>query len=366
MLKNFLVILLVLIILVGQALAASAPVRIKDIAHVLEARENQLMGFGLVVGLRNTGDTNQTGFTKQALTNLLSRMGVVPQTVDFRSRNVAAVMVTATLPPFVKSGQKLDVTVSAMGDARSLQGGTLLLTPLMGADDDVYAVAQGRLILGGLSETTSVAPLKAESTNVGHVPGGALVEKEVPVSLAGKQAITIVLNKPDFTTAVRVADSIRKSGIDATAKDASTVAVPFLEGEDPIKIIARVENFKVVPATVAKVVINEKTGTIVIGEDVRIAPVAVTYGNMTVTIGSLSLYTQAGVLGAEVETSSTSTSTKARVSRPSGDFKQLGQTASLSELVSALNSIGAAPKDLIIILQAIKQAGALSAEIEVI
>ncbi|MBU0686345.1 MAG: flagellar basal body P-ring protein FlgI [Candidatus Margulisbacteria bacterium] len=366
MLKRFFIILIGLFIIAGTAFSASAPVRIKDIGHVLEARENQLMGFGLVVGLKNSGDSQQTGFTQQALTNLLSRMGVVPQSVDFKSRNAAAVMVTATLPPFMKPGQKLDINVSSMGDARSLQGGTLLITPLVGVDDEIYAVAQGRLVIGGLGDTQTISPLRGENTNVGHIPGGALVEKEVEVSLAGKQSITIVLDKPDFTTAVRVADSILENGMEAVAKDAATISVPYFEGEDPVKIIARVENFKVVPATVAKVVINEKTGTIVIGEDVRIAPVAVTYGNMTVTVGSLSLYTQSNAFGSEDESYTTSTQTKARVSRPSGDFKQLGQTASLSELVAALNSIGASPKDLVVILQAIKRAGALSAEIEVI
>ncbi|MFA4858419.1 MAG: flagellar basal body P-ring protein FlgI [Candidatus Margulisiibacteriota bacterium] len=366
MLKKILIFLIATTAFTGIAYPAAVPVKVKNISHILEARENQLMGFGLVVGLRNTGDSQQTGFTKQALTNLLSRMGVVPQADDFKSRNVAAVMVTATLPPFVKPGQKLNVTVAAMGDARSLTGGSLLITPLMGVDDDVYAVAQGKVLIGGVGETQTIVPMRIENSNVGNIPGGALVEKEVAVSLAGKQMVTIVLDKPDFTTAVRVADSIKRNGMDAIAKDAATVTIPYFEGEDPVKIIARIENFEVVPATVAKVVVNEKTGTIVIGEDVRIAPVAVTYGNYTVTVGSISLYSQTGVMGTDVENATNTVRTNARVTRPAGEFTQLGQTASLAELVAALNSIGATPKDMIVILQAIKESGAMSAEIEVI
>jgi flagellar P-ring protein precursor FlgI len=233
-------------------------------------------------------------------------------------------------------------------------------------DDDVYAVAQGRVLIGGVGETQTIVPMRLENTNVGNIPGGALVEKEVPVSLAGKQMVTIVLDRPDFTTAVRVADTIKRNGMDATAKDAASVTIPYFEGEDPIKIIARIENFEVVPASIAKVVVNEKTGTIVIGEDVRIAPVAVTYGNYTVTVGSISLYSQTGVMGTNVENATNTVRTNARVTRPAGEFTQLGETASLSELVAALNEVGASPKDLIVILQAIKESGAMSAEIEVI
>jgi flagellar P-ring protein precursor FlgI len=346
--------------------AASPPVRIKDIAHILEARENQLMGFGLVVGLRNTGDRSQTGFTQQALTNLLSRMGVVPQSVDFRSRNVAAVMVTATLPPFIKPGQKLDVTVSSLGDATSLQGGTLLITPLHGVDDQVYAVAQGSLLVGIESSTPAVPYVRQRQATVGRIPNGALVEKEVPVSIADKGLLSIVLDNPDFTTANRVVGSIRRLGLDATAKDAATVVVPVSPAEDVIDLVSRIENSTVVPDVVAKIVVNERTGTIVIGENVKIAPVAVSYAGIDVMIGDVSLFSEGTAADSAQEESRYRARSLARLERKEGRLRVVPAGATLSSLVSALNTIGASPKDLIAILQAMKKAGAIKAELEVI
>ncbi len=274
------------------AQAASPAVRIKDIAHILEARDNQLMGFGLVVGLRNTGDKTQTGFTQQALTNLLSRMGIVPQSVDFKSRNVAAVMVTANLPPFVKSGQKLDVTVSSVGDATSLQGGTLLMTPLYGADDQVYAVSQGSLLVGIQTSTPTVPYVKQTQSTVGRIPNGALVEKEVPVAVGDKGVLTIVLDQPDYTTANRLANSILRIGLGASAKDAGTVTVPVSNPGDIVSLVSRIENLTVVPDVIAKIVVNERTGTIVIGENVKISPAAISYAGSDVTIGDISLFSE--------------------------------------------------------------------------
>ncbi len=347
-----------------SAQAASPAVRIKDIAHILEARENQLMGFGLVVGLRNTGDKTQTGFTQQALTNLLSRMGIVPQTVDFRSRNVAAVMVTANLPAFIKPGQKLDVTVSSVGDANSLQGGTLLMTPLYGADDKVYAVAQGSLLVGLKSSTASVPYIRRSQTTVGRIPGGALVEKEVPVSVGDKGLITIVLDHPDFTTATRVAASIKRIGLEATAKDAGTVTIPVLG--NVIATVSRIEKLTVVPDVVAKIVVNERTGTIVIGESVKIAPCAVSYSGIDVTIGNISLFTEGSGGEAAQDDSRYRARSVARLDEAKGDLKLVSGGATLSALVRALNAIGASPKDMIAILQAMKKAGAIKAELEVI
>ncbi len=348
------------------ASAVSPRVRIKDIAHVLEARENQLMGFGLVVGLRNTGDRSQTGFTQQALTNLMSRMGVVPQTVDFRSRNVAAVMVTASLPPFVKSGQKIDVTVSSMGDATSLQGGTLLITPLNGVDDQVYAVAQGSLLVGIESSAPSVPYVRHRQSTVGRIPNGALVEKEVPVSLAPKGFLTIVLDNPDFTTATRVAAAITSKGFLADAVDAGTVTVPIGFEGDIVKTVAQIESLTVVPDVVAKIVVNERTGTIVIGESVKIAPVAVSYSGIDVTIGDVSLFTE-GVEGDMAQGESRYRARSlAKLERNEGRLSVVPGGATLSSLVRALNTIGASPKDLIAILQAMKKAGAIKADLEVI
>ncbi|MBN3033609.1 MAG: flagellar basal body P-ring protein FlgI [Candidatus Saganbacteria bacterium] len=353
---------------VAVAYGASPAVRLKDIAHILGARENQLMGFGLVVGLNNTGDRNQSSFTQQAVTNLMSRMGVVPPSVDFRSRNVAAVMVTAVLPPFVSSGQKLDVTVSSLGDATSLQGGTLLITPLQGVDDQVYAVAQGNLVVGADASYPSVPYVRPRQVTVGRIPEGALVEKEVPVTLEGKGGITIVLNEPDFTTASRVAAAISNAGFSATPQDAATVTVA-IEGE-LVPMIARIENLAVSPDTVAKIVINERTGTVVIGENVVIAPVAVSYSGIDVAIGDVSIYSVGDTTDTADYTAGGQqryqSSTKARLKRSSAQLTLVPAAPSLAVLVRALNTIGASPKDLISILQAMKKSGALKAPLEVI
>lgn len=335
---------------------ASPPVRIKDLAHVLGARENQLMGFGLVVGLYNTGDSQQTGFTKQAMTNLLSKMGVTPQ-IDFKSRNVAAVMVTASLPPYVKSGQQVDVTVASMGDASSLVGGTLLITPLQGSDGDVYAVAQGNVSTNQDLLIPNLSPFRSSRSTSGRIPGGALVEKEVPVSIADKGALSIVLNDPDFTTASRVASVIAKAGFDARATDAGTVKVTVFGDEDALKMMAKVENLTVVPDMVARVVINERTGTIVIGEDVTLAPAAVSYGSVNVTIGMASMY---------ADEDTTRTQTNANFNRKEQTLRYVPQATKLSDLVKALNGVKANSQELIAILQAMKRAGSLKADLEII
>lgn len=357
--------ILISLFMASAVLAASPPVRLKDIAHILGARENQIMGFGLVVGLNNTGDKSQTGFTQQALTNLLSRMGVVPQTVDFKSRNVAAVIVTATLPPFVKPGQKLDVTVSSVGDATSLQGGTLLITPLQGVDEQVYAVAQGSVLVGVEPTTPNIPYVRQRQVTVGRVPGGALVEKEVPVTLEEKGGLTVVLSEPDFTTASRVVASIRRAGMDASAKDAGTILVSFA-GEDVVDMVSRIENLTVTPDTVAKIVVNERTGTIVIGENVVIAPVAVSYGGIDVFIGDVSLFSEGTATDTSQDESSYRASSQARLKKKEGRLTLVPASPTLSSLVRALNAIGATPKDLIAILQAMKKSGAIKAELEVI
>lgn len=347
--------------------AASPAARIKDIAHILGARENQLMGFGLVVGLNNSGDRSQSSFSQQAVTNLMSRMGVVPPTVDFKSRNTAAVIVTATLPPFVKSGQKLDVTVSSMGDASSLQGGTLLVTPLQGVDDQVYAVAQGNLLVGADSSTPDVPYAKQNQVTVGRIPEGALVEKEVPVSLEVRGALTIVLDDPDFTTATRVAAAINNAGYQASARDAATVTVGV--EDDPIVLIAKIENLTVSPDTVAKIVVNERTGTIVIGENVVLSPVAVSYSGIDVSIGDVSLYSTGNSTDIGGATSGDQTyqaTTRAHLKKSQEQLTIMPASPTLASLVRALNTIGASPKDLIAILQAMKKSGAIKAPLEVI
>ena len=364
--KLVLLILLFILVLLGQTSAVSPSVRIKDIAHVLEARENQVMGFGLVVGLKRTGDSGQTGFTKQALTNLLSRMGIPPQTGDFRSRNVAAVIVTANLPPFIKPGQKLDVIVSSVGDAASLKGGTLLLTPLYGADEEVYAVAQGPVSIGGIESKHYAGAKERAAPTVGRIPNGALVEKEVPVSIGAiKNHVILIIDNPDFTTASRIAESISRSGLDAKVNDAATVIVPFFKGEDPIELIAKIENLAVVPDTIARIIIDERTGTIVIGENVRLAPVAVSYQGFSVTVGDVDVTSLATTMGEEEEAELTLRSS-AKLKGREGELRVIGPGGNIRDVVKALNALGATPKDLIAILQAIKASGALSAELEII
>ena len=363
-LKLFVFVLLLTLVISYSSFAAYPPVRVKDIAHVLVARENQLMGFGLVVGLKRTGDSAQTGFTEQALTNLLNRLGVTPQEVDFKSRNVASVMVTANIPPFIKSGQKLDVVVSSVGDASSIKGGTLLQTPLVGADNKVYAVAQGQVIISDGMGGESYPSIKRAHTTSGRIPSGGLVEKEIPVKF-DETALNIVLDNPDFTTAVRLADTIKNIGYDARAVDGATVVVPVFEGEDTIKIISEIELATLVPDVVAKVVINEKTGIIVIGENVRMAPVAVAYKGFSVTIGTVG-FSASGVESEGGIEEETSTDFSGRIEGERDVVKIVGGTTSISDLVAALNALGATPKDLIAILESIKRSGALPAEIDVI
>ncbi|MBI5700663.1 flagellar basal body P-ring protein FlgI [Candidatus Saganbacteria bacterium] len=354
----------ILILTISFPCYGTPSVRIKDIAHVLGARENQLMGFGLVVGLRNTGDTQQTGFTKQAMTNLLSKMGVAPQ-LDFNSRNIAAVMVTATLPPFVKSGQKIDITVSSMGDATSLAGGTLLLTPLQGPDSAVYASAQGNITVDQDILIPNLPPIRNSRSTAGRVPGGGLVEKEVPVTFSEKGGLSIVLDSPDFTTAGRIADAIAAAGYDARTFDAGTVKVTVFSQEDALAVIQKVENLTIVPDSVAKVVINERTGTIVMGENVKIAASAVSFSGINVSIGPVKLYSEGSSID-KSEINTLRTQTNANFKKSQKALTYVPQAARLVDLVRALNRIKATPQELIAILQALKKVGALKADLEII
>ncbi len=387
----FLFVCSAVLICAGQIHAQSPAVRIKDIASIREVRDNQLMGFGLVVGLRHTGDSQQTEFTKQALTNLLTRMGLqgpsplntsgtnpiynmanVPRAQEFKSKNVAAVMVTANLPAFSKPGKRIDVTVSSLGDATSLRGGTLLLTPLQGADNNVYAVAQGPLSVGSV-HVPGAPSVGSEVSTSGKIPNGAIVEREVYANFESVSSValteeaflsgvgtssffSVVLNEPDFTTASRVAYTIAQAGMDAKAEDPSTIVVAAAIGEDIVDLISRVENLTVVPDVRAKVVINERTGTVVIGENVRIAPVAVTFGHITVTVAEPSSRDMLSGLSPAQSLSVT------EQSRP---LSEVGGGATLGDLIRSLNAIGASSRELIAILQAIKASGAMNTEIEV-
>jgi flagellar P-ring protein FlgI len=354
--------------LFDQSLASAA--RIKDIASLKGVRSNQLIGYGLVVGLNGTGDGTSTKFTTQTLMNMMERLGIHIQASTIKVANVAAVMVTADLPPFAKEGSKVDVLISSVGDAKSLQGGTLLMTSLKGADNNIYAIAQGALIVGGYTSSGSSgsATVKNHPT-VARIPNGASIEKEVGFSFNGLDDLTIALNEPDFTTAKRISTAINK-GLNkdiATPVDSGTVnvSVPDDYKNNIVDLVASLEQIDVKPDTEAKIILSERTGTVIMGSDVRISAVAIAHGNLSVQIKEKSDVSQPNALsqGTTIVTPNSEVSVKEEDKRllivdPEG--------ASLSGVVKALNAIGISPRDLITVLQAIKANGALQAELEII
>ncbi len=348
----------------------AAQVRLKTIATVKGVRENQLIGYGLVVGLQRTGDTQRVTSTLQSITNMLMQFGVKISPDQIRTQNVAAVMVTAQLPPLLKSGDKIDVTVSAIGDARSLQGGTLLMTPIQGPDGQVYAVAQGPLAVGGFSDNTGEFPLvQVNHTTVGRVPSGALVEREVPSTFVDNNTISILLDKPDFGQASLVTQALNQQfgGQTARAVDGGQVdvKVPYNYQDNVVDFVAAVEDTAVMTdAPANRVVINERTGTVVMGQDVLIDSVAIAHGNLRLVIKKTTQVTHDAVFGHDQLTHSTTVSVDDTGKQ--GNLVVLPEGASLLNVVQAVNAVGATPRDLISILQAIKEAGALHAELEII
>ena len=344
--------------------------RVRDIARFKGVRDNQLTGFGLVVGLKGTGDRKTTVFTNQAIENMLKRFGINDPSSQIRVRNVAAVMVTANLPAFAKKGDKIDVVVSSMGDARSIDGGVLLQTALKGLDDNVYAVAQGPISTGEGALSVSGGNILNTRMTVGRVPNGALVEREVPVNFVDdKYNLFLNLSIPDFTTAYRVIDVINSQfwGDIANAVDASTIKihVPFDFQNNLVEFAAAIEGLYVeIEEKSWKVVINERTGTVVMGADVAIDTCAVAHGNYNVNINVTRQLSQPNpfVPGASAMVYSDS---KVKVEGGGDQLVTLPQGANVQDLVNALNVLGASPKDIIMILQAIKAAGALHAEIEI-
>jgi flagellar P-ring protein precursor FlgI len=362
------------LLVVLAILFACAPAhaeRIKDLASVGGVRGNALVGYGLVVGLDNSGDrTSQAPFTVQSLKNMLGELGVnVPANVNPQLKNVAAVAIHAELPPFAKPGQTIDITVSSIGNAVSLRGGSLLMAPLKGADGQVYAIAQGNLVVGGFgAQGSDGSRVSVNVPSVGRIPNGATVERAVPNALDAGGEITLNLHQNDFTTVSRMVDALNNAfgGNAAHAVDGVTVAVAA--PADPgarIGFLARVENLELTPGIApAKVVVNARTGTVVIGSQVRVMPAAVAHGALTVTINESMDVSQPGgfARGQTVVTPSSTVSTSQEGSRM---FKFEGGTT-LDEIVRAVNEVGAAPGDLIAILEALRQAGALRAELEVI
>ncbi|MDD2319089.1 MAG: flagellar basal body P-ring protein FlgI [Geobacteraceae bacterium] len=344
--------------------------RIKDIASFDGVRDNQLIGYGLVVGLNGSGDSDQTKFPVQTLTNLLERSGVSIRRTDITVKNIAAVMVTATLPPLAKQGTRLDVLVSSMGDAKSLAGGTLLMTPLKGGDGQIYAVAQGAISTSSFSYGGQAASTQKNHPTAGRVPEGALVERELPYVLSNRSQLRLNLHRPDFTTASRIASVIngRFQGSIATCKDPGSVvlSVPDKYQGNTVEFAAALESLQVQPDMPAKVVLNERTGTIVIGNDIRISTIAVAHGNLTLTIKETPKVSQPEPFSRGGETVVVPrTTVKVNEEKGNGLFI-VKEGANIGDVVKALNAIGVTPRDLIGIMQAIKAAGALQGELEII
>ncbi len=362
------VMLLVLIQVFSAALSpVSAQVRIKDIADIEGIRDNQLVGYGLVVGLNGTGDRLDSAvFTRQSLIGMLERLGVNTrdQESKLQTKNVAAVMVTANLPAFARSGSRIDISISALGDAKDLTGGTLLVTPLLGADGEVYAVAQGTLTTGAIAAKGAGASITRGVPTAARIANGATVEKEVPFQLGAKNAIRLGLRNPDLTTARRMADAINRAiGGGARATDPRTVALA-LAGRDPMDVLARIESLRIEPDSPATVVIDEASGTVVMGAQVRISTVAIAQGNLTIRVTETPEVSQPAPLSG----GSTVVVPRTNIQVDTQSDKRLGILSggvTLRDLVASLNALGVGPRDMISILQSIKAAGALQAELVV-
>jgi len=363
--KIGLVLLLILIFAIP-----SYAVRIKDIADIKGVRQNQLVGYGLVVGLDGTGDGKDSKFTFESMASMLEKMGVTVTAKDIEKvENVAAVMVTANLPPFVKMGSRIDVVVSSIGDAESLYGGTLLLTPLMASDGQVYSVAQGPIIIGGFSAGGAQAQVQKNFPTVGRVVDGALIEKEIPSDFSKGGLFSLSLHNPDFTTASRVAEAINIALSDYTlakTHDAGSieVTVPEKYSENIVGLITFIEGLQVAVDSTSKVVINERTGTVVMGNNVRISTIAIAHGNLSIEIKESEEVSQPLPFsqGETVIVPETEISVKEEKNK----LLLLRSGASIGDVVRGLNSLGVSPRDLITIFQAIKAAGALQAKLEVI
>ena len=362
---------LVFALVLGLSAKSAFAERIKDVASVQGVRPNQLAGYGLVVGLDGTGDqTTQTPFTVQSMVTMLGQMGVIlPPGTNLQLKYVAAVMVTASLPAFANPGQMLDVTVSSMGNAKSLRGGTLMFTPLKGADGQIYAMAQGNVLVGGAGAAAGGSKVQINHLNVGRVPSGATVERAVASSFAAGGPVRLELASGDFGTAQKVAEAVNKhfgQGV-AQAIDGRIVEVRAPHSPDErVSFMAQIENLSVdIPVAAARVIINARTGSVVMNQAVTLDPVAVAHGNLSVTISSTPVISQPGPLSSGGQTV-VSEKTDIQVKSDGGQLVLLERGANLADVVKALNVLGATPQDLLAILQAMKASGALRAELEII
>ena len=346
-------------------------VRIKDIATIEGVRENSLLGYGLVVGLNGTGDKAQTTFTVQTLVNMLNKMGINLDPSTVKVKNVASVIVTAKLPPFMKPGSRIDVVVSSLGDATSLSGGTLLLTPLKGADQQVYAVAQGPISVGGFVGGRGADVVQKNHPTVGSITGGALVEKEVESAFVQQDRITLLLRQQDFTTATRIAQAINaRLGEQTTASTVDAGSVRFQVPEHYmgrlVDLVGVVEGLDIEVDLPAKVVVNERTGTIVMGSQVRISDVAISHGNLTIRVKTRLSVSQPSPFGPEGSETVIVPEEEVTITEGDDRLTVMREGATIGGVVRGLNDIGVTPRDMVSILQAIKSAGALQAELEIL
>lgn len=353
-----------LLMALAPALSAS---RIKDVASLQAGRDNQLIGYGLVVGLQGTGDSLRSSpFTEQSLRAMLQNLGISTQGGESRAKNIAAVLVTANLPPFASPGSRIDVTVGSLGDSTSLRGGTLVMTSLSGADGQIYAVAQGSVVVTGFNAQGDAATLQQGVTTAGRVPNGAIIERELPSRFKDAVDLVLQLRNPDFSTAIAMAEAINRyaaaqyGGGIAEARDSQSVVVQRPKMADLARLMADVENLVIETDVPARVVINERTGTIVIGQDVQIAQVAVSYGTLTVQVTETPTIVQPEPFSDGVTAEEPNTTIQAEVE---GGNVAILNGSNLRTLVAGLNSIGVKPDGIISILQGIKTAGALQAEL---
>lgn len=372
LLMGCLVFVLFMAMSLATATSSNAQTRIKDIADIEGVRDNMLVGYGLVVGLNGTGDNvSSSPFTRKSLVGMLERLGVNTRGDDLKTKNVAAVMVTATLPPFSAQGSKLDVTISTLGDAKSLMGGTLMVTPLLGADGEVYAVAQGAVAVGGFSAGGEGQTVSKGVPTSGRIANGAIVERTIDFHLADMNVFNYTLKNPDFTTAQRMAATInKKMGTKlADAIDNATVRFnpPMNRRNDLVGLVTEIEQLTIVPDQIAKVVVDEQSGIIVMGENVRISTVAIAQGNLTIRVTETPQVSQPNAFSEGGETK-TVARTQIDVTEGGGNEKMavLSSGISLQDLVQSLNALGVSPRDMITILQSIKAAGALQADLEII
>ena len=365
--RPFAVVLLVVLMAMAEEPATARAERIKDLVRIEGVRPNQLIGFGLVIGLQGTGDGQNTGFTVQTIANLLSRMGMRIDPGSIRVKNVAAVMVTAELPPFSRPGNQIDIKVASIGDAKSLEGGVLLFTPLRGADNQFYAVAQGPVTIGGFGISEGGTGRRKNHLTTGMIPEGATVEAEIPSAFWEKTTITLALKSPDFTTASRCSTGINLAlgGQYAHTLDSGTVEVqvpPIYLGHTA-DFVAALERVEVQPDRVARVVINERTGTVVVGAEVRISTVAISHGGLNIEIRERVDVSQPNLL--TVGQTTVTAEHEVQISELGGEMQVIEGGVSIGELARALNAMGVSPRDLVAIFQALRAAGALNAEIVV-